>query len=249
MSLLSPQDIHRLRGVIAAADEEARIQRVTLDGAVYWVKREEKLSLRWRLQKGDGARALERERTAYHELGGRELPIAELVDEGPDYLVTRSAGAPLSVLLADPDTDAAAKSTMLVAAAEALHRLHAVGVAHGRPSPRDMMWDGAQVTFIDFERFGKTRNLGRARAVDVILFAFGCLDILGAPDPAIDAGLARYRALDTGGAWDRAVRLLSRLRWIAPLALRIPGLRDGRDIRTGAMVFDAILRDGAARAA
>lgn len=238
MTHQTPLDLDRLRGAIrSASDPGERIQRVDLDGASYWVKRVERLSLRWRLQKGDGARALERERRAYHDLGNRGLPVAELVDEGSDHLVVRDAGQPLSKIVADPAIPSDVRSNILMVAAEALHSLHAAGVAHGRPSLRDMMWDGDRVTFIDFERYRTPRDPRRAQALDLILFAFSCYEAAGRADPQVEAALEHYRQRDTAGIWPAAARRLARLRWFERLVLAVPRLRRSGDVRAGALVF------------
>jgi len=236
-------DIPRLRAAMQAAGED-RIRRIELDGTTYWVKHPEKLSMRWRIQKGDPALALERERNAYHALAGRDLPVAECVDEGPDYLVVRDAGTPLSLVLggvAPPEE----QDRALRAGAVALHRLHGAEVAHGRPSLRDMMWDGERIAFIDFERFGATPRLRKAKAMDLLLFAFSCFDVAGGTRPEIDHALNDYRALDREGVWGDAVRLLRRYRWLDPLVSYLPKLRDSHDVKAGQLVFRRFL-DGTA---
>lgn len=242
MTLADPVDITRLRAAMTASGDD-RIRRIELDGTAYWIKHPEKLSLRWRLQKGDPARALERERQAYHTLAGRDLPVAHCVDAGPDYLVLRDAGTPLSRIIGSPEVPPETQDRILRAGAAALHRLHAAGVAHGRPSLRDMMWDGRAVTFIDFERYGATRRLRRAKAIDLLLFAFSCFEATGAPSAATDRALADYRALDRDGVWRDATRMLRRLRWLDPLTARLPGLRDSPDVAAGRLVFRRFLSD------
>lgn len=232
-------DLDALHAAMQAAGD-ARLQRIELDGTTYWVKHPEKLSMRWRIQKGDPVRALERERNAYHALSGRGLPVAHCVDEGPDYIVVRDAGRPLSQVLGGTDAPEE-QDRALRAGAEALHQLHGAGVAHGRPSLRDMMWDGARIAFIDFERFGATRELRRAKAVDLLLFAHSCFDVAGGPRPEIDHALADYRALDRAGVWGDAVRMLRRYRWLDPLVSRLPKLRDSHDVKAGQLVFRTFL--------
>ncbi|GGL84454.1 hypothetical protein GCM10011534_02930 [Pseudooceanicola nanhaiensis] len=235
----APPDLTALRAAMRSA-EEARIQRIELDGTTYWVKHPETLSMRWRIQKGDPALALERERNAYHALAGRGLPVADCVDEGPDYLVVRDAGTPLSQVLAG-DAPREERDRALSAGAEALHSLHDADVAHGRPSLRDMMWDGTRIAFIDFERFGATRELRRAKAMDLLLFAHSCFDVAGGPRPEIDHAFAAYRSRDRDGVWGDAARMLRRYRWLDPLVSRLPKLRDSHDVKAGQLVFRTFL--------
>lgn len=53
----------------------------------------------------------------------------------------------LDVLVDDP----AAHDALLTQCAEALGRVHAAGLCHGRPHPRDMFLQGGAIGFLDFE--------------------------------------------------------------------------------------------------
>ena len=139
-----------------------------------------------------------------------------------------------------PGTKAAAQPAR-DAGAEALHSLHDADVAHGRPSLRDMMWDGTRIAFIDFERFGATRELRRAKAMDLLLFAHSCFDVAGGPRPEIDHAFAAYRSRDRDGVWGDAARMLRRYRWLDPLVSRLPKLRDSHDVKAGQLVFRTFL--------
>ena len=63
------------------------------------------------------------------------------------------------------------KEEMLSSGAEDLARLHALGLHHGRPALKDMMWDGTRVMLIDFED-GILIGLPREKRIlrDVLLF-------------------------------------------------------------------------------
>lgn len=230
------------RAVQEQATPGARVARITLRGRSYWVKRREVLPLRWRLQKGDPARAFERERRAYRALGGRDLPLATCVDEGPDYLVIRDAGAPLSRLMRDESLPAADRAAALDAAAAALHRLHAADAAHGRPNLKDILWDGTEIAFIDLERCRKPRRLARAQALDLLMFAFSCLAVADARLPEIDHALAVYRMLDSGAIWPRAVRMLWWLRGLVWALAPLRRLRRSRELRAIPRLFETFAR-------
>ncbi len=72
----------------------ARVSKLEHQGQFYWVKREEKLSLRLRLQKGASASAFERERAALHQLAKLRAPVPAIVAEGPDFFVHPRSARP-----------------------------------------------------------------------------------------------------------------------------------------------------------
>lgn len=188
----------------------ARVQAVTAGDRVLWLKRAETLSLRWRLQKGDPQRALETERAALRDLGARGLPVARLVAEGPDYLVTEDAGTPLSHLLSDPAAAGAARPADLAAAfaaaGAALADLHRAGVAHGRPALRDICWDGHQARFIDLEAWRPGPSGPARMARDVLVLLHSVLVLRPDPGPELAAALAGWQRRAPAGLWPRVQR-------------------------------------------
>ncbi|MDO5642481.1 MAG: hypothetical protein Q4G26_08885, partial [Paracoccus sp. (in: a-proteobacteria)] len=85
----------------ALAAPPARLRPVKTAQGMVWIKQRETLSLRWRLQKGDPARAFEAERAALHILSDAGLPVVPpLLDEGADYFVTADSGQTISGLAA-----------------------------------------------------------------------------------------------------------------------------------------------------
>jgi len=108
-----------------------------------------------------------------------------------------------------------------------LARLHGMGLSHGRPSLKDMCWNGAQITLIDVERYDPARNTPYGHAQDLLMFTFNAHAVARGHSPEIDAALAAYRDHAPPGIWDRAARLSARLRplsWLtAPLRLRRAG--------------------------
>lgn len=87
----------------ALRDASLRVGRLEQAGKLYWVKKEEKLGLRMRLQKGNPHRAFEADRTGLLRMSERGgVPTPRLVDEGENYFVTEDAGTPLSLMLQNP---------------------------------------------------------------------------------------------------------------------------------------------------
>lgn len=235
---LEVADLAGLRQMIAgllAAESGAggaRLTRISWQGRDFWLKRPERPGFRMRLQKGDPRAAFERERAGLHTLGRLGLSVPQLVDEGPDHLLIADGGVPLTTLLRDATISDAEARRAILAAAEALYHLHAAGVAHGRPSLKDTLWDGQRISLIDLERFGVTRDPYRAQVMDLMLFAFSCFMLRprGGRESAviaadIEAALAHYHALDTGRVWEGAVRWVRGKRWLLPLSWPLRVLR------------------------
>ncbi len=243
-----PEPLRRvLAGALAEPPE--RVRRVAAGAQAVWLKRAEQLSLRWRLQKGDGRRAFEADRAGLHDLAALGLPVAPIVAEGEDFFATADVGRPLSGLLADPAQAGPGRIAGFTAAGAALAALHRAGVAHGRPSVRDICWDGGQARFIDLERYRPGRA-GRGRmALDVLILLHSMLAISRAPGPELAAALAGWRAGAPAGlaeVLEQRVRRLGWLGWLARQVLRwkptsrevaaVPMLLDwmrgpGRDIK------------------
>ncbi len=201
----------RAREVLAA--HPARVQRFEVAGQFYWVKREERLTLRMRIQKGDAHRAFEAERRAMHRLAEMEAPVPEIVAEGPDYFVTPDSGPSLTGLLRDRALSPADRTPAFEAAAAGLASFHARGLSHGRPSIKDICWDGVQARFLDLERFSPRRNTHAGHVQDLVILLFSAFAETGAPTQETEALTRAYRAADPGGIWEGAARFCRRMRW------------------------------------
>ncbi|NKF22332.1 hypothetical protein [Solimonas marina] len=98
------------------------------------------------------------------------LPAPEVLACGDAYLLTADAGPTLSRFLAACD-DRTAQRLAVIRAAEALGRIHAAGEYHGRPFFKDIAYNGARVTFLDFEEDPlRVMSLADAQARDLCLF-------------------------------------------------------------------------------
>ncbi len=201
----------------AVALKPGRVQRVEVDGIKYWVKQREELGFRLRLQKGNPARAFDAERAALHTLSGRGLPVAAIVAEGPGFFATVDHGPTLAQLIRRDSLTEAERIAAFTAAGRGLAAFHDQGVSHGRPSVRDICWDGSVATFIDLERYHPRRNHLSGHAQDVIMFVLSAYTAAEDERPEIDAACAAYRAAAPQAVWAMALRWCRRLRWIDPL--------------------------------
>lgn len=200
----------------ALSDPPVRIRSLTArDGQILWLKRAERMTPWLRLTKGAANRNFEKDRAALRVLGRAGMPVAPIVAEGPDFVVTPDLGVTLRTLMDDPGLDDAKRREVFAAAGAALARLHASGFSHGRPAVRDICWDGQDVHFIDFERFSLRRSALRHRALDVVIFVHSIFSIrTAAPRSLAEAAMAAYVA----GAPAEFASSLRRLLWgLAPL--------------------------------
>jgi tRNA A-37 threonylcarbamoyl transferase component Bud32 len=222
VSPTAPLDLSLTRDIADALGEApVRVRMLETPAGRLWLKRVEHLPLRWRLQKGNGRRSFEKDREGLHVLGGAGLPVAPIVAEGPDYFVTPDLGVTLRTLMSDAcasdDHSAAFR-----AAGRALAALHAQGFSHGRPAVRDLCWDGAEVRFIDMERFSPRHQSPRHFAADIFVFVHSVF-AAGGGEADLENALTAYR--NAGGPLQASITLARRLRWIGPVARRLQRLK------------------------
>ena len=152
-------------------------QRVTLCqtgcGGRFWLKRVEEFAPHLWLVKGRPEHALERDRSSHRFLWKFGAPVPRILADGKGYIAVEDAGASLTRLCADKSVTMTEKLRACCAAGQALARLHAMGLAHGRPAFRDMCWDGRQIRFIDFEYFVPTKagRLRKARDLGIAVLS------------------------------------------------------------------------------
>lgn len=98
------------------------------------------------------------------------LPVPRIVDVGEDYLITVDAGPALPFWLEQAPT-AGHRIALLRQAAQVLATVHRAGFSHGRPSLKDIAFDGTRLTFLDLEESPTSvMPLSTAQARDVLLF-------------------------------------------------------------------------------
>jgi tRNA A-37 threonylcarbamoyl transferase component Bud32 len=219
----------------ALAGPFRRVEPVVLpDGRRFWLKRVERLTGRLRLQKGDPAKAFAAERAGLRALAEADLPVAGVVQEGPDWVLMPDAGPVLPEVVADAGSAEADKLRAFAEAGRALGRLHWAGMAHGRPAVRDVCWDGREARFIDLERFRRARRAGFWQAADLVMFAQTAYTLWPEDERWLNAGLDSYATSAPEGAMAsarRLVGLLAPVGWLAAgLSLVRPGSRELRAV-------------------
>ena len=204
-----------------------RVRMLETPAGCLWLKRVETMTLRWRLLKGGGQRSFEKDRDGLHFLGEAGLPVAPILAEGPDYFVTPDLGVTLRVLMSDACASDD-RSAAFRAAGRALAALHVQGFSHGRPAVRDLCWDGADVRFIDMEKFSPRHHSPRHFAADMLVFVHSVF-AAGGGEADLENALTAY--CSAGGPWPAAVALARRLRWIGPLTRGLLRLKpDSREL-------------------
>lgn len=210
----------------ALAEERARIRQLELpDGQRIWLKRTEALSLRQRLLKGNARKGLNRDRTGLQILGDAGLPVAPILDQGLDYIVTPDVGRTLDTLLCDRSMDRAELQRAFAAAGRALAQLHRNGFCHGRPALRDMCWNGIEIRLIDLECFSARATGPWAYSRDLLILLHNLLTV---DRGASELAMMLTRAYRDEGP-DQTVNCLRRramaLAWLIPATAPLRRLR------------------------
>lgn len=229
---MAENDLKQAIGAVLAKPPQ-RIMAITLDdGRRVWLKRIERLSLRLRIQKGDPARAFERERAGLVAFAENGLPAPEILLDGADFLVLADVGPSLMGLLRDRTVPDAEVLRAFAAAGAGLGQVHRVGFSHGRPTPRDVCWDGRTARFIDLERFSPARHSPYWQAWDVVIFIQSCFSHWPNDSRWADAMLAAYAQAAPEGADARIATLARRLGWLGHITRTLSRLRpNSRELR------------------
>lgn len=224
-----------------------RIARLEYQGQAYWIKEREELSWGMWLRKGNAAKAFDQERQALKDLADLDLPVARIVAEGPDYFVLKDAGDALKHILRSGRLTSEERITAFQAAGRALAKFHKQGISHGRPAIIDILWDGASVTFIDFERYSSARNSTRGGAMDFIFFVHSALSVSQMASPELEAAVQAYFQEGDQRVWQDAQKICKRAWWLGwlvkPYDLRPPG--KARDMRAIPMTLEYFKKDRA----
>ncbi|TXH84512.1 MAG: serine/threonine protein phosphatase [Rhizobium sp.] len=170
---LNGKDIETLLTVLVGGSR--RVERVPLSARQVWIKRygTEKPSV-WRHLQTIFSRLLpvaflrpcaylapkqmaEREIRRIETFKEQGIAVPEILYSSNGAIVLADAGITVQRRLGQlRDSDPAAHDDLMVACAAELGRLHAKGLCHGRPYPRDMFFAGNRLGFMDFEEDPQT---------------------------------------------------------------------------------------------
>lgn len=236
------KDIEALLTVLVSGSK--RVERVPLSSGQVWIKRygTEKPSV-WRhlqtlcshilpvaflrpcayLAPQQMAERETRRIGVFKDLG---IAVPEILYASNGAIVLADAGITVQRRLGQlKDSDPAAHDNLMVACAAELGRLHAKGLCHGRPYPRDMFFAGNRLGFMDFEEDPQTvMPLAVAQARDVwLLFlqiATGARFGLATQNRAYEAWCAQAPAA-ARAELQRMIRFLGGFLFLARLIGRV----------------------------
>jgi tRNA A-37 threonylcarbamoyl transferase component Bud32 len=188
----------------------------------------------------------EAERLQRWRLAG--LPVPEVLEATDAYLVTADAGISLRRWL-QLETDPARRVDAVKKAARALGQLHRLGLCHGRPFLKDIVYDGRSVSFVDLEEDpARVMLVLTAQVRDVMLFVMSFTASLAERHPLGDlrAIATAYREENPSPRLQRSLRRNLRALWWTALPLRLCPWRwlgrDGRQAVLGLRVLRQLAR-------
>ncbi|MCC5956310.1 MAG: phosphotransferase [Natronohydrobacter sp.] len=189
----------------------SRLSQITHDGKTYFVKRpEQHASLRWRAQKGDPKTAFSREVALLQGFAARGAAVARIVAADDGLIVLADHGKPLHWFIYLDQAD----NALMQRAGAALADLHRLGLAHGRPSLRDICWDGGELTFLDLEAGARLNATPRNQARDLYLLLHSVFTTDGAHSARALPVLESYISQGDPLVWEAAKLLAQRLWWV-----------------------------------
>ena len=207
--------VARIEAHVATTDK--RISLLDYDGQIIWVKQQEKLSLKRRLQKGEAHAAFVAERDALQRLQKAGVPVPVIVAESDDYFATIDGGPSLKHLLRGHLGPSESHLDAYGAAGKQLALMHKMHLSHGRPSIKDMCWKDGRITFLDFERFHTKRNTPKGHMQDLVMMVFSAYAVTGRDCAEIDALIKGYRTNDAANHWQAAAKWCTGKRWVDTL--------------------------------
>lgn len=261
---LSPEGMERLLRLLAT--QPRRLSFAEIDGRTVWIKRfdTERRPLAKRLHalaspllpsalhaspNVDAAGAAMREARKAASFNAAGFPTPAILWRGGAVLVLAEVSEIVQKMLGRlREADPAGHEDLLVEMAAALGRVHAVGLCHGRPHPRDMFRraDGTW-GYLDFEEEPEAAMpLATAQARDVWVLFMQIVARAQHEDTGARA-FAAWRAEAPAGIVPELRKAVSRL------ALALPGLRllrpvglgkDGRNLLDAIAFLRSALRAG-----
>lgn len=191
-----------------------RLTRIEFEGKPYYVKMpEQHASLRWRVQKGDPKAAFSREVELLHGFAAKGASVPQIAAEEDGCIVLADHGTPLQSLVYQGHVD----TPMMQRTGKALAELHALGLAHGRPSLRDICWDGCDLTFLDLEAGAKLQAKPHDQARDLFLLLHSVFLTDGAASALAAPVLDGYRTHGHDAVWQATQARARGLWWLEVL--------------------------------
>lgn len=235
----------------ALVQSDGRVQRLDLPNRRLWIKRQGvKVLPRFVSLQGLAAALLRvphlrpspqlspaamqaREIARMRAFAGAGFPVPLIAYQSKTAMVMTDAGETLALRLKGlRKTDADAHEALLVRSAEALGRVHAAGLSHGRPHVRDFFLRDGDVGFMDFEEDpASVMPLEMAQARDVFLYFLVVASASIRPDETCPAALAAWSRHASVAARHELQVLTALAGRILPLIRLIGRVHMGSDLR------------------
>lgn len=245
-----------------AAERQAGVHSFKSNGRVYWLKiaGEEKSNfvrklsnlffklfqidcLRTNASGMTSALRLEHEKRVIQHLNQKGSPVPQIVCEGDNYFVTNDAGVPLNLAAKEIFTEAFLGRIFF-----SLRRIHEEGVAHGRPSVRDIIVDDKKdLSFVDFEESVMNPSAAiKARDFMLMILDLERLDLAEQTKRDTITRWLKYEEKEVFREFRKLVLLLKIIRHPAKLILIFkPRNRLSRQIIQSASILEAALKKNA----
>lgn len=244
---LSDQDIAQL--VVALADRSRRVQKVELSRRTVWIKRYgTEAGLIWRRLYLPFARLMPmafrvapvktpdemirqeiRRMERFREKG---IDVPDVLYQAGATLVLSDVGQSMELHLYHLRPDPQAFDDLLVFCAAELGRIHAAGLCHGRPYPRDMTLTNGHVGFLDFEEDPEAvMPLATAQARDLWILFFQLARRAQRGEETLKRALEAWKEQVPEAVWRELRQIIRTAARFLPLARLIGRVRMGSDLR------------------
>lgn len=243
---LKDEDIAVMLAALAGGTR--RVQRVSLSDRDVWIKRYNRLGprigprLQWlfsRLVRQpvlrpapllDAEGMLEREVRQIGRFSEAGFLTPAVLYRGQSAIVLSNLGQSVERQMKAIKTDPATHDAFLVRCGLELGRLHAAGLCHGRPHPRDFVIEDGRFGFLDFEEEpAAVMPLATAQARDIwLLFLQVASRCLQPETPA--ATLAAWRSHRPAEAETALAEIVPFFARLLPVARLATHLRAGKDV-------------------
>ena len=198
MTFLFNESLLKSAQAAIAEKPDKRVLSLSFENKTYFIKR--------RMSNGRNAFAKQNPSAAFWceayktMTVNARLPLAPklaLLDE--DFFVMEAAGKTLQGVAKEAEY-AAVRKDAFEKAGQALARLHAAGLHHGRPALRDIAYDkeAGTITFLDWENEKKFVE-APAPVLDLFLFLHSCFREEWPDNTLIDTAFAGYSRVEGSG--------------------------------------------------
>ncbi len=210
---------------VIRAEDKRRIHNFRFQTREYWLKQQETPRPAWLNWIGllltratnnplylpaidSGKDSVNSEAMRLLHLGARGMPVPPVVARGDGWFLIPGMGTAIRDLLRNPASPESFRQQLMIQAAGALGRLHAGGFWHGKPTLRDMIWDGEQIWYVDFEEDpGAMLSPDQCMVRDCMFMLYSLCRYLDPGDPVLQDALDAYRDAAPVHVWHGAQTL------------------------------------------